>query len=39
MHVTQHPRTPWLAPIVVSALLATTATAHAKDRLDIHLSG
>jgi len=39
MHVTQHPRTPWLAPIVVSALLATAATAHAKDRLDIQLSG
>lgn len=39
MHLTQHPRTPWLAPIVVAALLATAATAQAKDRLDIRLSG
>jgi hypothetical protein len=38
MQVTQRPRTPWLAPIVVSALLAATATANAKDRLDIRLS-
>jgi hypothetical protein len=39
MQFTQHPCAPWLAPIVFSALLATAATAHAKDRLDIRLSG
>jgi hypothetical protein len=39
MQVTQHPRRYWYTPIVVSALLATAATAHAKDRLDIRLSG
>lgn len=39
MQLMPHPRTAGLAPIVASALLVVAASAQAKDRLDIRLSG